>query len=45
MKKFQDIVSFCIFSILLIIINNGKVASKKYLLVKMQSQDDSGSEG
>ena len=45
MTRFQDIIIFCNLSILLVTINNGKVASKKYLLVRMQSQDGSGNEG
>ena len=43
MIRFQDVIIF--FSILLVSTNSVKVASQKYLLFKIQSQDDSGSTG
>ena len=45
MRKFQDTVVLFLFLIFLVIINSGKVNSQKYLLVRIQSQDDSGVEG
>ena len=45
MRRFQDTVVLFFFSILLVIINNRKVNSQKYLLVRIQSQDDAEHEG